>query len=286
MAQPFDSSVPNVARVYDCLLGGKDNYVVDREAACKILEIEPGAAAAARQNRDFLRRAVRFLAGEAGIRQFLDIGSGLPTADNVHQVAQALAPDSRVVYADNDPVVLSHSRALLTSSPQGTCDYIDADLRDTPALITQAAEILDFTQPVAVLLIAVLHFIPDAGDPAGIIRRLTAAVPAGSYLVISHATPEHLTGPASAARLDAVYAQTAAGGVTPRPLPQIQGFFDRLDLADPGVTDIGAWRPAVQRAGPGRGRTLFYGGAASKPAATATGPGPVTFPAPVSPPDP
>src|SRR5262245_49226429 len=195
MAQPFDPSVPNVARIYDCLLGGKDNYAVDREAAGKILEIEPRAAAAARQNRDFLRRAVRFLAGEAGIRQFLDIGSGLPTADNVHQVAQALAPASRVVYADHDPVVLSHARALLTSSPEGACDYIDADLRDTPALITQAARTLDFTRPVAVLLIAVLHFIPDAGDPAGIVRRLMAATPPGSYLVISHATPEHLSGP-------------------------------------------------------------------------------------------
>ena len=172
----------------------------------------------------------------------------------MHQVAQALAPASRVVYADHDPVVLSHSRALLASSPQGTCDYIDADLRDTPGLITQAARTLDFTQPVAVLLIAVLHFIPDAGDPAGIIRRLMAAVPAGSYLVISHATAEHLTDPASAARLNAVYAQTAAGGVTPRPLPQIQGFFDRLDLADPGVADISRVAARRARTGPGRGR--------------------------------
>lgn len=274
MAQPFDPSVPNVARVYDCLLGGKDNYAADREAAREILEIEPRAAAAARQNRDFLCRAVRFLVTEAGIRQFLDIGSGLPAADSVHQVAQALAPASRVVYADHDPVVLSHARALLTSSPEGACDYIDADLRDPADLITQAARTLDFTGPAAVLLIAVLHFIPDAGDPAGIVRRLMAAVPAGSYLVISHATPEHLTDPASAARLNAVYAQTAAGGVTPRPLPQIQGLFGQLDLADPGVVDVCAWRPAVRRAGPGRGRTLFYGGVASKPAAPAPRPGP------------
>jgi hypothetical protein len=249
-----------------------------------VLHIAPGAGAAPRQNRDFLRRAVRFLVTEAGIRQFLDIGSGLPTADNVHEVAQSLAPDSRVVYADNDSLVLSHARALLASSPEGACDYIDADLRDTPGLITQAARTLDFTQPVAVLLIAVLHFIPDADDPGGIVRRLMAAVPPGSYLALSHATPEHLTDPASAARLNAVYAQTASGGVTPRPLPQITGFFGHLDLVEPGVTGICAWRPAVHQAGPGRGRTLFYGGVARKPAAT--GPGQAASRAPVLPPDP
>jgi hypothetical protein len=270
MAQPFDTSVPNVSRMYDYLLGGKDNYEADRAAVGKILQIEPDAAAAARQNRDFLRRAVRFLVKEAGIRQFLDIGSGLPTADNVHEVAQSLVPESRIVYADNDSLVLSHARALLTSSSEGKCDYIDSDLRDTRAIITQAAETLDFTEPVAVLLIAVLHFIPDADDPHGIVRRLMAAAPPGSYLVISHATPEHLTDAASTGRLNAVYAQTACGGVTPRPLPAITTFFGQLELADPGVADIGAWRPAVHRAGPGRGRTLFYGGIARKPAATGT----------------
>jgi S-adenosyl methyltransferase len=216
MARPFDTSIPNVSRIYNYLLGGKDNFAVDRAAADKILEIEPGAAAAARQNRDFLRRAVRFLAGEAGIRQFLDIGAGLPAAGSVHEVAQSLAPASRVVYADNDPLVLSHARALLVPSPQGRCAYADCDLRDTRGLITQAAQTLDFAEPVAVLLIAVLHFIPDSDDPWDIVHRLMAAAPPGSYLVISHATPEHFTDAASAGRLNAVYAQTASGGVTPR----------------------------------------------------------------------
>src|SRR5882672_3941394 len=167
MARPFDTSVPNMSRMYNYLLGGKDNFAADRAAAAKILDIEPGAAAAARQNRDFLRRAVRFLAGDAGIGQFLDIGAGLPAAGSVHEVAQSLAPASRVVYADNDPVVLSHARALLVSSPQGRCAYADCDLRNTGGLITQAARTLDFAEPIAVLLIAVLHFIPDADDPQG-----------------------------------------------------------------------------------------------------------------------
>jgi hypothetical protein len=281
---PFDTSVPNVARMYNYLLGGKDNFAADRAAAAKILDIEPGAAAAARQNRDFLRRTVRFLAGDAGIRQFLDIGAGLPAAGSVHEVAQSLAPASRVVYVDHDPVVLSHARALLVSSPQGRCAYADCDLRDTPGLITQAARTLDFAEPVAVLLIAVLHFIPDADDPQGIVRRLMAAAPPGSYLVISHATPEHLADGASTGRLNAVYAQTACGGVTPRPLPEIRRFFDQLELIDPGVADICAWRPAVHRAGPGRGRTLFYGGIARKPAATRASQ--AASPAPASPPDP
>jgi S-adenosyl methyltransferase len=159
---PFDTSVPNVARIYNYLLGGKDNFAADRAAAAKVLEIEPGAAAAARQNRDFLRRTVRFLAGEAGIGQFLDIGAGLPAAGSVHEVAQALAPASRIVYVDNDPVVLSHARALLVPGPQGQCAYAACDLRNTGGLIAQAARTLDFTEPVAVLMIAVLHFIADA----------------------------------------------------------------------------------------------------------------------------
>jgi hypothetical protein len=271
MTLPFDTSVPNVARIYNVLLGGKDNFQADREAAAKILAIEPRAAAVARQNRDFLRRAVRFLAGEAGIRQFLDIGSGLPTEDNVHEVAQSIAPESRVVYVDNDPVVLSHARALLTSSPEGACAYVDADLRDSGAIITQTAETLDFAGPVAVLLIAILHFIPDEDGPWEITRRLMAAVPAGSYLVISHATTENLKDTSGQDRLNAVYAETASGGVIPRPLPEIRKFFDGLELAEPGVTDIAAWRPAVQGAGNQPGETLFYAGVGRKPQIPGTG---------------
>jgi hypothetical protein len=265
MAWPFDTTVPNVARMYNALLGGKDHFEADRVAVGKILEIEPGSAVAARSNRDFLRRAVRFLAAEAGIRQFLDIGSGLPTADNVHEVAQSAAPESRVVYVDNDPIVLSHAHALLVSSPEGRCAYADCDLRDTQDVVSQAAQTLDFAEPVAVLLIAILHFISDKDDPWDIVRRLMAAVPPGSYLVVSHATPEDFKDAASKEKLNEVYAQTASGGVTPRPLPEITDFFSGLELADPGVAGISAWRPVVERAADHPGRTLFYGGVARKP---------------------
>jgi hypothetical protein len=265
MAWPFDTTVPNVARIYNALLGGKDNFEADWAAVARILEIEPGSVVAARGNRDFLRRAVRFLAAEAGIRQFLDIGSGLPTADNVHEVAQSAAPESRVVYVDNDPVVLSHAHALLVSSPEGRCAYADCDLRDTQDVVTQAAQTLDFTKPVAVLLIAILHFISDKDDPWDIARRLMAAVPPGSYLVVSHATPQDFKDAAGKEKLNAVYAQTASGGVTPRPLPEITDFFSGLELSDPGVVGISAWRPVVERAPDHPGRTLFYGGVARKP---------------------
>ncbi len=264
MAWPFDVTIPNVARMYNALLGGKDNFEADRAAVARILEIEPGSAAAAQQNRDFLRRAVRFLAAEAGIRQFLDIGSGLPTAENVHEVAQSLAPQSRIVYVDNDSVVLSHARALLTSHAEGTCDYIDADLRDTQAILKQAAQTLDFARPIAIMLIAVLHFIPDKDDPWDIVRRLMAAAPRGSYLVLSHATPDSFADAADKDRLDSVYAETASHGVTPRPFLQISNFFSGLELADPGVADISAWRPSAQGTADHPGRTLFYGGIARK----------------------
>lgn len=265
MARGFDTSVPNVARMYNVLLGGKDNFLADRAAVNRILEIEPGSPVVARQNRDFLRRSVRFLASEIGTRQFLDIGSGLPTADNVHEVAQSLAPESRIVYVDNDPVVLTHARALLVSGPEGECAYVDSDLRDTGSIIKNAGEILDFGKPIAILLIAILHFIPDEDGPWEIVRRLMAAVPSGSHLVVSHATPEHFTDSASKDKLNEVYAETASGGVTPRPFPEIRKFFNELELIDPGVVEISAWRPVVQKARKHSSRTLFYGGIAKKP---------------------
>lgn len=258
----FDPSVPSVARMYDYLLGGKDNYASDREAAARILEIEPDAASVARQNRAFLGRAVRYLAEEAGIRQFLDIGTGIPTAGNTHQVAQASAPESRVVYVDNDKIVLAHARALLDSTPEGKCDYIDSDLRDTETIITQAAETLDFSQPVAVLFIAILHFVPDQDDPWGVTRRLMDALPSGSYLGVSHATPESFTDPASKELLNKVYAETASGGVTPRPKAEIERFFSGLEMTAPGLVSISAWRP---QPGEPVTRTLFYGGVGRKP---------------------
>jgi S-adenosyl methyltransferase len=211
----FNASVPNVARIYDALLGGKDNYASDRQAMARILKIEPDSAGVARQNRAFLGRVVQFLAEERGVRQFLDIGSGLPTASNVHEVAQSSAPGSRVVYVDNDATVLAHAGALLVSAPEGTCGYAGSDLRDTGTIITQAAEILDFSQPVALLLLAVLHFVPDQDDPWGITGRLMDALPPGSYLAVSHVTPESLPNDSSKELLSKVYAETVSGGVTP-----------------------------------------------------------------------
>jgi hypothetical protein len=265
LMRTFDSSVPNVARIYNVLLGGKDNYAADRQAAARIIEIEPGSARAATQNRAFLGRVVRFLAQEKGIRQFLDIGSGLPIASNVHEVAQSIAPQSRVVYADNDVTVLAHARALLVSAPQGQCGYAHADLRDPPSIISQAAQVLDFGQPVALLLIAILHFLPDEDDPWAVVRSLKAALPPGSYLAVSHATPESLAGHDSSQQLSKVYAETASGGVTPRPKPDIDRFFDGLEMTDPGLVSITAWRPE-QGDAPGAPppRTLFYGGLARK----------------------
>jgi hypothetical protein len=258
----FDTSVPNVARIYDALLGGKNNYASDRQAADRILAIEPDSADTARQNRAFLGRVTRFLAEEKGVRQFLDIGSGLPTGSNVHEVAQSYAPQSRVVYVDNDVTVLTHARALLVSSPEGKCGYVQSDLRDTGRIIMEAAEILDFNEPVAILLLGILHFIPDQDDPWRIVRTFTESP--GSYLAVSHATPESFTETASRELLDEVYAETASGGVTPRPKAEIERFFGGLELIDPGVASISAWRPA-----PGdpatRTRTLFYGGVAQKP---------------------
>src|SRR5579871_3177232 len=182
----LDLNVANQARIYDYLLGGKDNYEVDRTATNAILEFYPGMLFNAKANRAFLGRAVRFLAAEAGIRQFLDIGTGIPTAGNTHQVAQAVAPQSRVVYVDYDPVVLAHARALLTSKQAGATRYVDADLRDTGTVLGQARELLDFTKPVAITLLATLHAVPDADDPHAVVAKLLDAVPPGSYLAVSH----------------------------------------------------------------------------------------------------
>src|SRR5277367_2249164 len=181
----FDTSVANQARIYDYLLGGKENYAADREAVDAVIKIAPEMGFTARANRAFLGRAVRYLAAEAGIRQFLDIGTGIPTAGNTHHVAQAIAPQSRVVYVDYDPVVLAHARALLDSSEAGATEYLDADLRDTGTILSRAADLLDFTEPVAVTLISILHALLDADDPHAIVAQIMDAVPSGSYLAIS-----------------------------------------------------------------------------------------------------
>ena len=239
---PFDASVAHQARMYDYLLGGKDNYAADREAADAWLEIDPAAAFGCRANRAFLGRAIRYLTAEAGMRQFLDIGTGIPTAGNTHEVAQAIAPESRVVYVDYDPVVLAHARALLTSHETGATEYIDADLRDVGAILGQARELLDFTRPVAVTLVAVLHAIPDADDPHAIVAQIMDAVPPGSYLALSHPGLDLF----AKETLDSVMnvaSQTMLQEITPRTREQVDRFFDGTDLVEPGLVRVEEWRP-------------------------------------------
>jgi len=235
----FDTSVPHIARVYNYWLGGKDHFAADRELAEKFIAADPKVIAGVRANRAFLGRAVHFLAAEAGIRQFLDIGTGIPTASNTHEVAQRAAPDSRVVYVDNDPIVLAHARALLTSDPPGATDYIDADLRNTGAILAQAARTLDFSQPVAVMLVGILQCIPDEDDPRRIVAALMDAVPPGSYLAVSHPAAD-------------VYAQARAGAallneglsspIIFRTRAAVAQFFGGLELVEPGLVSISQWR--------------------------------------------
>ncbi len=247
----FDTSVAHQARMYDYLLGGKDNYAADRAAAEAWREIDPDIVFGARANRAFLGRAVRYLAAEAGIRQFLDIGTGIPTAGNTHQVAQAIAPESRVVYVDYDPIVLAHARALLTSSEEGATEYIDADLRDTGTILTQAARLLDFTRPVAITLIAVLHAIPDAEDPYGIVATLTDAVPPGSYLALSHSASDLLRAEQRQGLSD-VTSRMVQQQFTYRSREQVARFFTGTDLVEPGLVRVEEWRPDPGPAGAGR----------------------------------
>jgi hypothetical protein len=238
---PFDTSVAHIARVYDYWLGGKDNFAADRVAGDAALEAYPALVSSVRANRAYLARVVRYLAGEAGIRQFLDIGTGIPTANNTHEVAQAAAPASRVVYVDNDPIVLAHARALLTGNKAGATGYIDADLRDTGTILEQAAGTLDFSAPVAVMLIAVLHLIGDDEDPYGIVAALMSAVPPGSYLALSHVAsdiePEKMA--EMRERLNRLVAQKG----TYRSQAEVTRFFDGLELAEPGMVRIQQWRP-------------------------------------------
>jgi SAM-dependent methyltransferase len=243
-APRFDTSVAHIARIYDFWLGGKDNFAVDRAAAEMALEADPQRAWSVRSNRAFLARAVQFLAGEVGIRQFLDIGTGLPAANNTHQVAQSVAPDARIVYVDNDPIVLSHAKALLKSSPEGACAYIDADLRDTGRILAKAAETLDFSRPVAIMLIAVLHCVQDQDEPHRIVAELLDAVPSGSYLTLSHPSND-LGGP----QRNAVRAQLnelMGAPMTGRNREQVTSFFTGLEVLDPGVVVVSEWRPASE----------------------------------------
>jgi O-methyltransferase involved in polyketide biosynthesis len=246
----IDTSVPHSARIWNYWLGGKDNYAVDREVGDEFLAIFPGQAAIARHSRLFLRRAVYYLAAEAGIRQFLDIGTGLPTADNTHQIAQQVAPDARIVYVDNDPVVLSHARVLLSSTPQGACDYVDADVRDWAAILDRAAKTLDFTRPVALILLGILGHIPDEDGPEEIVAHLVDALASGSYLVINDGTnvlAGGQEGPAAddTARARAIRRYVEAGGVAYhlRTPARIEGMFAGLELIPPGVVSVSRWHP-------------------------------------------
>jgi hypothetical protein len=235
------TDVPHSARLWNYLLGGTDNFAADREAAEYALALMPQLVQSARANREFLGRAVRYLAGPAGVRQFLDIGTGLPTAGNTHGVAQEIAPSARIVYVDNDPLVLLHARALLTSTPDGATDFQEADVRDTARILFAAARTLDFAAPVAVILSGILPFIVDDAQAQEIVDSLMAAVPYGSYLLISHPTTE-VNGPAVAESMR----QWNASGAAPikaRSRSEIAAFFTGMDVLEPGVVTASAWRP-------------------------------------------
>jgi hypothetical protein len=240
---PIDTSVAHSARRYDYWLGGKDNFAADRESGDAIAAAFPTVRTAVIENRRFVRRAAAFLARQAGIRQFLDIGTGIPTSPNVHEIVQGIAPASRVVYVDNDPIVLSHARALLASSDEGATAYIDADLREPDKIISNAElqGILDFSRPVALMLAAILHFIKDEDDPYGIVARLVGTLPEGSYLVMSHATNDFLA-PAEAAEI-------VAGRYGPffaRSEAEFARFFEGFELVPPGIASVAEWRAEAE----------------------------------------
>jgi hypothetical protein len=261
----IDTSKPHSARVYDSLIGGKNNFAADRETVARILQKSPNARIAPRENRAFLGRAVRFLTAEAGIRQFLDIGTGLPTANNVHEVAQSIEPSSRVVYVDNDPLVLVHARALLTSDPRGRTAYIQADAREPGAILTapDTRDLLDFNQPIGLLLVGLLHLLSDADKPAAIVSTLVDALPAGSYLVASHLTTEH-----DRERTAAGQAVMRDAGMTMQKRDSdvfADIAFTGLELVPPGVVLVSEWRPTSDSPRPSPAEVNIYGGVARKP---------------------
>jgi S-adenosyl methyltransferase len=264
----IDTTVPHSARVWNYWLGGKDNYAVDRETGDAVIAVYPQIKVNARESRAFLGRVVRFLAGEAGIRQFLDIGTGLPTADNTHEVAQRIAPDARVVYVDNDPLVLAHARALLVGTPEGVTRYLHADIRNVDGLMSGAAEILDFTEPVAVLMLGVLGHVHDTDEARALVTQILARMPSGSYVVICDAI---LTEARRTA--EETYADTDGVHYHARPPAAIASFFDGLEWVEPGFTSVSQWRAGLPPEDPeGNVRPITspspvdqYGGVARKP---------------------
>ena len=251
----FDTTVAHPARVWDYWLGGKDNFAADREAGEQVIAAIPSVDAAARAGRTFLATAVHYLAAGMGVRQFLDIGTGLPTASNTHEVAQRVGPESRVVYVDNDPIVLTHARALLTSDARGATAYIDADLRDTGKILAEARNVLDFSRPVALMLLHVLHFIPDRDDPYALVAKLVEPLASGSYLVLAHTTGE-LGTPGMQEAADR-YNQTSSVKVTLRDKADVARFFDGLELVEPGITPVGVWRPGPMDDIPDHGLSTY-----------------------------
>lgn len=257
----IDTTRAHTARIWNYWLGGKDNYPVDQEIGDQIRRLHPGIGDYARADRVFLGRAVRYLAGEAGIRQFLDIGTGLPTVDNTHEVAQRVAPESRIVYVDNDPLVLVHARALLTSTPEGACDYLDADMRDPEKILAEASRTLDFTRPVAVTMLGVVIFIEDDAEAYAVVRRFMDAVPAGSYLVLSHTIRSPAMPDVDAAV--AFWNEHGTPKLTQRTPGQIARFFDGLELMEPGVVSCSRWRPEATPWGE-PAEVAMFGGMARK----------------------
>ncbi|MEV7266888.1 SAM-dependent methyltransferase [Micromonospora aurantiaca] len=264
----IDTTVAHPARRYNYWLGGKDNFQADRDSGDAMAARFPTIRISALENRRFLRRAVRHLAGEAGIRQFLDIGTGIPTADNTHEVAQSTDPCARVVYVDNEPIVLAHARALLTSSPEGATAYLDADLRDPERILAHPdlRRTLDLSQPVALMLLAVLHFVPDGEDPYAIVGRLLDALPAGSYLAASHATHDYLPEELAAEAKAAARGGGPHGVINLRSREEVVRFFDGLELVEPGVCSVAEWRADGEpEPRPSVVDVSMYGGVARKP---------------------
>jgi S-adenosyl methyltransferase len=252
----LDASIPHTARIWNYLLGGKDNFAVDREVGDQILVGQPQLAENARRSRAFLIRAVRYLAAEAGVRQFLDIGTGLPTANNTHEVAQSVAPESRIVYVDNDPLVLTHARALLTSRPEGVTSYIDADMHDIDLVLREAAHTLDLSQPVAVLFMGVLGHVEEDAVALGMVRKVLDAVPSGSYLALYDSAP---VSPevVEAAR---IWNESAALPYHLRSVARLAQFFEGLELVEPGLVPVTRWRPDTDA-----GEVEQYGAVGRKP---------------------
>jgi O-methyltransferase involved in polyketide biosynthesis len=256
----LDTTIAHSARLWNYLLGGKDHFAIDRAAAESVLAVLPELATSARACRAFLRRAVRQLTAEVGIRQFLDIGTGLPTAENTHEVAQAIAPESRVVYVDNDPMVLAHARVLLTSTAEGSADYLEADLRDVDGIIQHASETIDFKEPVGVVLLGVLDYLPADDEVHALMRRLVEVIPSGSHVLISHPTWE--VNPLAVDRAIEVWNRYGCTPMCSRSPETIERFFAGLELLEPGVVTCSRWRPD---AGEDTTPVIDYAGVGRKP---------------------